>query len=198
MEKVTFYREWLPLPKAEFNVLTMIAEQGGTFTGNWSDMCRYINLTPQDRNRKVLQAAVESLTSKGFITRDSRGRTQTLKVIPKAAGIELARPWVRSVINHDYSSENVAFAQVLKVFIWICGNDMDIVTNTMIADDIGMSVDTVTSAKNVLLKEYENITKRQVSEKTGWNTFRTLGQELAASALWKDLQKKSYFFLANK
>ena len=119
MEKVTFYREWLPLPKAEFNVLTMIAEQGGTFTGNWSDMCRYINLTPQDRNRKVLQAAVESLTSKGFITRDSRGRTQTLKVIPKAAGIELARPWVRSVINHDYSSEDVAFAQVLKVFIWI-------------------------------------------------------------------------------
>ena len=146
MEKVTFYREWLPLPKAEFNVLTMIAEQGGTFTGNWSDMCRYINLTPQDRNRKVLQAAVESLTSKGFITWDSRGRTQTLKVIPKAAEVEVARPWVRSVINHDYSSESVAFAQVLKVYIWICGNDMDIVTNAMIADDIGMSVDTVTSA----------------------------------------------------
>ena len=61
MEKVTFYREWLSLPKAEFNVLTLIAEQGGTFTGNWSDMCRYINLTPQNRNRKVLQAAVESL-----------------------------------------------------------------------------------------------------------------------------------------
>ena len=187
MEQVTFYREWLPLPKAEFNVLTMIAEQGGTFSGNWSDMCRSINLTPQDRNRKILQAAVESLTSKGFITWDSRGRTQTLKVIPKAKGIVLPRSWVRSVINHDYSSESVAFAQVLKVFVWICDNQMDIVTNAMIADDIGMSEDTVTSAKNVLLKEYENITKRQVSEKTGWNTFRTLGQELAASALWKDL-----------
>lgn len=187
MEQVTFYREWLPLPKAEFNVLTMIAEQGGTFSGNWSDMCRSINLTPQDRNRKILQAAVEFLTSKGFITWDSRGRTQTLKVIPKAKGIVLPRSWVRSVINHDYSSESVAFAQVLKVFVWICDNQMDIVTNAMIADDIGMSEDTVTSAKNVLLKEYENITRRQVSEKTGWNTFRTLGQELSASALWKDL-----------
>ena len=187
MEKVAFFREWLPLPKAEFNVLTMIAEQGGSFAGNWSDMCRYINLTPQDRNRKVLQAAVESLASKGYITWDSRGRTQTLKVIPKATEIELPRPWVQSVINHDYSSESVAFAQVLKVYLWICGNDMDIVTNAMIADDIGMSVDTVTSAKNVLLREYENITKRQVSEKTGWNTFRTLGQELAANAWWKDL-----------
>ena len=187
MEKVLFFREWLPLPKAEFNVLTMIAEQGGTFSGNYTEMCRYLGVTPQDRNRKVLQAAVESLTSKGFITWDSRGRTQTLKVIPKAKGIVLPRSWVRSVINHDYSSESVAFAQVLKVFMWICDNQMDIVTNAMIADDIGMSEDTVTSAKNVLLKEYENISKRKVSEKTGWNTFRTLGQELAASALWKDL-----------
>ena len=198
MEEVIFYKEWLPLQKSEFNVLAMIAEQGGSFTGNYSDMCRYLGVTPQNRNRKVLQAAVESLASKGFITWDSRGRTQTLKVIPKATEIELPRPWVQSVINHDYSSEAVAFAQVLKVYLWICGNDMDIVTNAMIADDIGMSVDTVTSAKNVLLKEYENITKRQVSEKTGWNTFRTLGQELAASALWKDLQKKSYFFPVNK
>ena len=36
MEKVVFYREWLLLPKAEFNVLTMIAEQGGTFSGNYT------------------------------------------------------------------------------------------------------------------------------------------------------------------
>jgi len=62
-----------------------------------------------------------------------------------------------------------------------------LVLDAMIADDIGMSVDTVTIAKNVLLKEYENITKRQVSEKTGLNSFRTLGQELAANAWWKDL-----------
>ena len=164
MEKVLFFREWLPLPKAEFNVLTMIAEQGGTFSGNWSDMCRYINLTPQDRNRKVLQAAVESLTSKGFITWDSRGRTQTLKVIPKAKGIELPRPWVQSVINHDYSSEAVAFAQVLKVYLWICGNDLDIVTNSMIADDIGMSVDTVTSAINVLLMLHEGVAWMELLE----------------------------------
>ena len=187
MEKAVFYREWLPLSKAEFNILTMVAEQGGSFSGNWSAMCRYLNLTSQDRNRKVLQAAVESLASKGFISWDTQGRTQNLKVIPKATGIELPQAWVRSVIDHDYTSEKVAFAQVLKVFMWIVHNNMDVVTNAMIADDIGVSVDTVTSAKNVLLREYENITRRKVSEKTGLNTFRTLGQELVASALWKDL-----------
>lgn len=186
MEKVAFYREWLPLPKTEFNVLTMIAEQGGTFSGNYTEMCRYLGVTPQDRNRKVLQAAIESLDSKGFITWDSRGRTQMLKVIPKATVIELPRQWVRSVINHDYSSESVAFAQVLKVFMWIVQNKEPVVTNKQIANRLNISESTVCSAKNVLQYEYENITKRKVSEKWG-DDFISLGQELAASAFWKEL-----------
>lgn len=186
MEMLTFYREWLPLPKAEFNVLTMIAEQGGTFSGNYTEMCRYLGVTPQDRNRKVLQAAIESLDSKGFITWDSRGRTQILKIIPKATVIELPRQWVRSVINHDYSSESVAFAQVLKVFMWIVQNKEPVVTNKQIANRLNISESTVCSAKNVLQYEYENITKRKVSEKWG-DDFISLGQELAASAFWKEL-----------
>ena len=42
------------------------------------------------------------------------------------------------------------------------------------------------SGKNVLLREYENITKQPVSEKLGDDFFRTLGQRLAAGAWWKD------------
>ena len=61
-----FYWEWIPLPKAEFNVLAMIAEQGGSFTGNYSDMCRYLGVTPQSRNRTLLRNAIESLASQGF------------------------------------------------------------------------------------------------------------------------------------
>ena len=187
MEKVVFYREWLPLPKAEFNVLTMLAEQGGSFSGNYADMMRYLNVTPQSRNRKALQAAIESLTSKGFITWDSRGRTQNLKVIPKATEINIPKQWVQSVLRHDYSSEAVAAAPVLKVFLWIAQNRQDIVTNDMIAEDLGVSVSTVVSAKNVLEREYENITKRKISEKVSEDTFRSLGQELAASAWWDDI-----------
>ena len=79
-----FYWEWIPLPKAEFNVLAMIAEQGGSFTGNYADMCRYLGVTPQSRNRNTLSAAIEELTKNRFITQESRGRTLTLTVIPKA------------------------------------------------------------------------------------------------------------------
>jgi predicted transcriptional regulator len=185
-EDIMFYKEWLPLPKAELNILAMLAEQGGTFSGNYTDMCRYLTVTPQSRNRQRLQTAIESLISKGFITRESSGRTQTLKVIPKATGITLPRLWVQSVIQHDYSSEDVAPANVLKVFLWIVQNKQDIVTNDMIAKDLGVSVSTVVSVKNVLEREYENITKRKVSEKCG-DIFISLGQELAASAWWEEV-----------
>ena len=182
-----FYREWLPLPKMEFNVLAMIAEQGGSFSGNYSDMCRYLGVTPQDRNRTALRNAIESLVSQGFISRKSHGRTHHLTVIPKATEIRLPRLWVQSVIQHDYSSEAVAFAHVLKVFIWIVHNDLGVVTNNMIAEDLNISVSTVVNAKNVLEREYQNITKRKISEKIGNDVFRNLGQELAAGAWWTEI-----------
>ena len=182
-----FYWEWIPLPKAEFNVLAMIAEQGGSFTGNYSDMCRYLGVTPQSRNRNTLSAAIEELTQNRFISCESRGRTHHLTVIPKATEIRLPRLWVQSVIQHDYSSEAVAFAPVLKVFIWIVHNDLSVVTNSMIAEDLNVSVSTVVNAKNVLEREYENITKRKISEKIGNDVFRNLGQELAAGAWWTEI-----------
>ena len=186
MEYVIFFLEWLPLPKAQFNILAMLAEQGGSFSGNYSDMCRYLNVTPQTRNREQLRSTIESLTSNGFLSCDTRGRTHHLNVIPKETEVRLPKVWVQSVIQHNYSSENVACAQVLKVFMWILQNRMEVVTNAMIAEDLRISESTVCSAKNVLQYEYENITKRKRSEKWG-NTFRSIGQELAAGAWWKDV-----------
>ena len=182
-----FYWEWLPLPKAEFNVLAMIAEHGGSFTGNYADMCRYLTVTPQSRNNATLRSAIQSLVSQGFVSCESRGRTHHLTVIPKATEIRLPRRWVQSVIQHDYSSQPVAFAHVLKVFIWIVHNDLSVVTNGMIAADLNVSVSTVVSAKNVLEREYQNIKKKKVSEKLGEEFFKTLGQELAAGAWWTEI-----------
>ena len=187
MEQAIFYWEWLPLPKAEFNILAMLAEQGGSFSGNYSDMCRYLGVTRQNNNRQTLRAAVESLAAAGFITHRSQGRTQILKILPKATEIPLPRAWVQSVIRHDYSGESVAFAQVLKLFAWIAHNEVPVVTNGEIAADLNVSSSTVVSAKNVLEREYENITKKRISEKTGENFFRNLGQELRTNAFWTEI-----------
>ena len=188
MEKGIFYLDWLPFPIAHFNILAMLAEQGGSFSGNYSDMCRYLNVTPQSRNRDALRTAIETLSSNGFIEWESRGRTHHLKLIPKGREVRLDRLWVQSVIRHDYSSESVALAPVLKVFIWVvahCSND-GITTNKIIASSLNISESTVCAAKNVLQYEYENITKKKVSEWWG-DGFRSIGQELAANAWWTDI-----------
>ena len=187
MEKAIFYQEWLPLPKAEFNILAMLAERGGSFSGNYSDMCRYLGVTPQNRNRQNLQTAIQSLAATGFIRHESLGRTQILTIIPKATEIPLPRSWVQSVIRHDYSGESVAFAQVLKLFAWIAHNEVPVVTNGEIAADLNISSSTVVSAKNVLEREYECITKKRISEKMRENFYRNLGQELRANAFWTEI-----------
>lgn len=184
-DEISFYREWLPLPKAEFLILTMIAMQNGEYRGNFADICRSLGVTVQNKNRRKYQDVITSLTNQGFIQTDKCGRTYKLKIIPKATEIPLPRLWVQSVLQRDYSAESVAPAQVLKVFLWIADNKLKVVTNQIIADELRISISTVVSAKNVLEREYEIITKRKVSEKLGEDFFRTLGQELQAAAWWK-------------
>ena len=195
MEMVIFYREWLPLLKEEFNVVVMVAVQGGIFRGYFSDICRCLNISPQTRNRERIQAAIHTLVEKNFITDEIEGRNHNLKVIPKRNGIQLPLQWVQSVLHHDYSGsgKGVAPVQVLKVFAWIVDNKNEIVTNDMIAEELNISASTVISAKNVLEKEYENITKKKRSMKLSENNFQTVGQELQASAWWTDIKKGLIF-----
>ena len=86
--------------------------------------------------------------------------------------------------THRYSSEAVAWEQVLKVYLWICRNQEPIVTYAMIAEDLNISKSTVGSAKKVLLCDFNAIACKKISEKTGSETYKTLGQEIQACAWW--------------
>lgn len=186
-EKVVFYREWLPLPKDQFLILAMTAAHRGCFKGTYADMCRYINVTPQTRNREKLKLAIETLVSGGFISRTITGRIHEIKPIPKEEEIRIPLLLVQSILRHDYSTEAVAAVQVLKTLLWITRNKADIITNKMIARDLKISESTVVNAKNVLEREYETITKQRISEKVSDDFFITLGQRLQASAWWNDI-----------
>ena len=78
MEEITFYWEWLSLPKDQFRLLAMIAASGGRFDGNLTDMCNYLSVTPQSKNREKIKAALEDLTSAGLIEWEQSGRTHHL------------------------------------------------------------------------------------------------------------------------
>lgn len=182
MEQCIFYKEWLHLPKAQFNILAMIAASGGHFEGNLTDICNYLSVTPQSRNKGKIKESINALKSEAWIDWEQVGRTLKLSVNPQATEVDLPLGWVISVIKHDYSSEGVAWANVLKLFIWIVENKGNLSTNKDIAATLGVSESTVCSAKNVLEKEFEIITKRKVSDKIGEDRFITIGQILEASA----------------
>ena len=187
---MTFFREWLHLPKSDFRILAMLADEGN-FEGSLSDLCRCFSLDTQTRNRNKLKASIQHLSASGFIVHKENGQRHQLSLIPQEQGIAFPRSWYKILKQHDYTSESVSWEAVMKVALWIQDNQFPVVTNKMIASDLGISVGTIDSAKNVLEREYQAITRKQVSEKIGENSqgqtlYRTIGQELKSCAWWEN------------
>jgi hypothetical protein len=188
MEKITFFWEWLMLPKEEFNILLMLADRGGSFSGNLSDMCRYFRVDHRNSKNKVsIKNAIENLTLDGFILSQRSGYTYKLQIIPKDEKVELLRKWVDPILQADHFSESVAKAPVIKALIWISQNSYSkVVTNDQIVPDLNISVSTFGSAKNVLEKDF-HVIMRELEQVTLANgEKRNIGQRLGVPADWSE------------
>ena len=76
---LTFFAEWLILPKEQFRILVMLADVGA-FRGSLADMCRYFSVDPQTHNNNRLRAAIDELTRHHYITATRTGRTYQMSV----------------------------------------------------------------------------------------------------------------------
>lgn len=184
MDNATFYFEWLGVDKNQFRILSLLAATGEV-KGNLSDMCRSLNLSVQTRNREKLREAIEVLSKCGYITSSLSGRTFTLKAIPKETVIEIPSEWLEQIMNHNYSSESVSWQAVLKVLLWLFKSREPIVTRDMIAADINCGVDTITSALNVLERDYNAIIRGIISKQNSNGQFRRIGIEATPVAWWE-------------
>lgn len=188
MKRITFYWEWLLLPKEEFNILMMLADKGEKFKGNLSDMCRYFRIDHRNSaNKRKLKIAIENLKSKEFITSQKEGYTYKLEVIPKERKIKLVRKWVDPILQADSFSESVAKAPVIKSLIWISENSFaEVVTNDMIVPELNISTSTFGLAKNVLEKDFRIILREieQITLKNG--ETRNIGQRLGVPTDWSE------------
>ena len=186
MDKLTFYREWLPLKKGEFRIMAMLADKG-KFSGNLSDLCRYFFVSPQTKNRNSLVEQINALEQSGYITVQHNGRTYTLTAIPKARIIKIAREHYELIRTRTRApdGESVAWENVLKVYLWALENNFDnIITNQMIQDDLLLSAGVICSAKNVLDREFGAIHRQKVSKLMPDGEIHTIGQNLGTSAFW--------------
>ena len=188
MERITFYWEWLLLSKEEFNILMMLADKGGSFSGNLSDMCRYFRVDPQNsKNKMTLKNAIERLTSEGVISCQKSGYTYSMQIIPKEKEISLLRKWVDPILQAEQFSQSVATAQVIKSLIWISQNNYSkIVTNDEIVPELNMSVSTFGSAKNVLKKDFHVILQEVERITLANGEKRNIGQRLGVPTEWSE------------
>lgn len=180
---LTFFAEWLSLPKEQFRILVMLADVGA-FRGTLSDMCRYFSVDPQTHSRNRLRAAIDELACHGVIQITRTGRTYQMKIIPKAERITMPAEWVARIRRHEYNSEDVAWEIVLKAQLWLMQNTKDVVvTNEELATAIDISVSQVVAAMNVLKSEFQAFIKDYAYWSFG-NTFRRKGQIIDMSAWW--------------
>lgn len=184
-EYITFYREWLPLDKSDFRILTMLAD-AGDFSGNLTALCRYLSLRPgQQKTNAALRRSIETLTSNGYIASTLTERTYQLAIKPKAQPIKVARRWFDDIMKAASFSETVSWEMVVKTLVWISGNSLaKLVVNDAIAEELNTSVDTLGAAKNVLDKDFHAII-RDIEKRTLPNgEIRNVGQHLAVYAPW--------------
>lgn len=184
MANATFYFEWLGVDKNHFRILSLLAPTG-EYTGNLSDMCRSLNISAQTTNRNKLKSSIKELSECGYITSSLSGRTYTLKANAKETVIQIPAEWLNQIMNHSYTSENVSWQVVLKALLWLCINKEPIVKREMIAEDINCGVDTITSALNVLERDYNAIIREFVTIQTFNGEYRRIGLELTPIAWWE-------------
>ena len=186
MDKLTFYRDWLPLKKGEFRIMAMLADKG-KFSGNLSDLCRYFFVSLQTANRNTLKEHINALEQKGYIKVKQSGRSYTLTAIPKAEKILITREHYERIRTRSRTpeGESVAWENVLKVYLWVYDNNFDtIIKNQMIIEDLKISVGVICSAKNVLDKEFGAIHRKKVSSLMPNGEIYTKGQNLGGTAFW--------------
>lgn len=185
MSKAKFYPEWLGVEKNQFRILSLLAPTG-EFTGNLSDMCRRLNISTQTRNRNKLREDIAELAAGGYITSIQNGRTYTLRAIPKETVIEIPTEWLGRIMNHNYHSEDVSWQAVLKVFLWITHNgNTPKVTRSDIAAVTNIGVDTITSALNVLDRDFNALLREQIKIKTPDGEFKCIGLDINLAAWWE-------------
>ena len=180
---LTFFAEWLILPKEQFRVLVMIADVGA-FRGSLANMCRYFSVDPQTNNNNRLRAAIDELARHNYITVTRTGRTYQMTIIPKEQEITMPAEWVARIRRHEYNAEGVAWEIVLKAQLWLMQNTKDVVvTNEEIASAIDISVSQVVAAMNVLKSEFQAFRKGYAYWSFG-DIFRRKGQIIDLSAWW--------------
>ena len=189
-EELEFEKNWLSVEKMEFKILTLItvlADNHLAYRGTLADMCAFFGVGARDsRNNARIRTAIENLKNKGLIKTIQDGRTWTLTLSRNAERrskvIRIKRDWVNAL--HASKGKAVDWAVVLKVWLYLIDNHQEVLKSSEIADCLGVSISTVSRARQVLI-DMNAIKADKVNLKDALGQIRCLGMTIVVNA-WID------------
>ena len=154
--KVIFSKKWLPLEKCEFGTLAAIlylAEDGTTFKGKISDICKFVRISPQTKNANKRKQCIEELSKKGIVSYEVEKKTYTVKIIDEIGEedrIAIEKREILVAMNCKLEGKSVAWEKVLKTWVFLAGNRKEIITTKEISAAINEKTWSIYHAKAIL------------------------------------------------
>lgn len=151
-EKEAFIdKDWLTMQNYQFKILVMIAvlaENHLAFRGKLKDMCDFLGVSNQTANTNKIKGAIEALEKSGDILVIREGHTWTLTLSVKAERkpkiIKIKNAWVKLIQQYQApEGKEVAWENVLKVFVYLCADKKEVKDYKIIADELNLKYDSV-------------------------------------------------------
>lgn len=188
-DEAGFEKEWLKLEKYNFKLLTLVAvlaQNHLAYRGTVAEMCDYLGIANQTKNRKAITTAIAQLESKGMVKTILDGKVYTITLSVKAEKkkdvIIIQKKWIEMVQG---LTTGVTWDNVLRVWLYLIANEEEIITSKKIAADLGMTKRMVDRIKVVLVNDLQAIKCRNRSKKISEGNFKSLGQTIDTFA-WID------------
>ena len=189
-DEAGFEKEWLKLEKYNFKLLTLVAvlaQNHLAYRGTVAEMCEYLGVDNQTKNRRAITTAIEQLEKKGMVkTILDNNKVYTITLSVKAEKkkdvIVIQKKWIEMVQG---LKGGVSWDNVLRVWLYLIANEEEIITSKKIAADLGMKKSMVDRIKIVLVNDLQAIKCRDRSKKISEGNFKKLGQTIDTFA-WID------------
>lgn len=188
-DEAGFEKEWLKLEKYNFKLLTLVAvlaQNHLAYRGTVAEMCEYLGVDNQTKNRRAITTAIEQLEKKGMVKTILDGKVYTITLSVKAEKkkdvIVIQKKWIEMVQG---LKGGVSWDNVLRVWLYLIANEEEIITSKKIAADLGMKKSMVDRIKIILVNDLQAIKCQNRSKKISEGNFKNLGQTIDTFA-WID------------
>lgn len=182
-------KDWLTVQNYQFKILVMIAvlaENKLAFRGKLKDMCDFLGVSNQAANTKKIKDAIAALEKKGDILVVQQGHTWTLTLSVAAERkqkvIKIKNAWIKAIQQYQApEGDEVAWENILKVFVFLCADKSDIKTYEEIAASLNLKYKTVQRA--VWALDEIDLNDITLKRKLAWfknndNEFKVKGQKI--------------------